>query len=342
MLSVRTHAAVAALSLAFAAPSPAMAADDGEKCEGFNRLLCMPMAAAASVAGAAADAAAGVVEAVNFKKPSSKVVDATDEGDLARIKRFDHRKDPSFAPENMLGVAVTTYLTKPDPAKDAKRFAVLEYLVGKADISGELGTVLLQETVNNAYFTRNAPQESWPRRLALAHLLVKQGASARGINLSTCDYCETDNEFLALLIQSGANPNVQSTSYSALLNRFIRKDQFDAAKRLVALGADPNGSTWGKRSMLVRLVSECDQDMTRKLVSPERFEAEWQKCVSAVTTRVSFAIEQGADPNGKASPDNECLTPYEVALEKKNEELAQRLVKLGARPGFGQICRSGG
>ena len=49
MLSVRTHAAVAALSLAFAAHSPAMAADQGEKCEGFNRLLCLPMAAAASV-----------------------------------------------------------------------------------------------------------------------------------------------------------------------------------------------------------------------------------------------------------------------------------------------------
>lgn len=338
MLSVRTRAAVAALSLAFAAQSPAMAADAGEKCEGFNRLLCMPLAAAASVA----DAAAGVAEAVNLKKPSTKVIDATDEGDLARIKRFDPRKDPSFEPENMLGVAVATYLTKPDPAKDAKRLAVLDYLVGQVDISGELGTVLLQETVSQAYFARNAPQESWPRRLALAHLLVERGASAKGINLSTCDYCETDNEFLPLMIQAGANPNVQSTTYSALLNRFIRKDQFDAAKRLVALGADPNGSTWGQRSMLVRLVSECDQDMTRNLVSPDRFEAEWQKCVAAVTTRVSFAIEQGADPNGKANPDNGCLTPYDVALEKKNEELAKSLLKLGARSGFGANCRSGG
>ncbi len=338
MLSVRSRAAVAALSLAFAAHAPAMAADDGEKCEGFNRLLCMPRAAAASVA----DAAANMVEAVNFKKPSSKVIDATDEGDLSRIKRFDQAKDPSFAPENMLGVAVNTYLTKPDPAKDAKRFAVLEYLVGKADLSGELGTVLLQETVNQAYFARNVPQESWPRRLALAHLLVEHGASARGINLSTCDYCETDNEYLALLILAGANPNVQSTTYSALLNRFIRKDQFDAARRLIALGADPNGSTWGKRSMLVRLISECDQDMTRKLATPERFEAEWQKCVSAVSARVSFAIEQGADPNGKANPDNGCLTPYEVAREKKNDELAERLLKLGARPGLGEVCRSGG
>lgn len=338
MLSVRTRAAVAALSLAFAAHTPAMAADDGEKCEGFNRLLCMPLAAAASVA----DAAASVAEAVNFKKPSTKVIDATDEGDLARIKRFESKKDPSFAPENMLAVAVNTYLAKPDPAKDGKRFAVLEYLVDKSDISGELGTVLLQETVSQASFTRNAPQESWPRRLALAHLLVERGASAKGINLSTCDHCETDNEFLALLIQAGANPNVQSTTYSALLNRFIRKDQFDAAKRLIALGADPNGSTWGKRSMLVRLVSECDKDMTLKLAAPDRFDAEWQKCVSAVTTRVSFAIEQGADPNGKASPDNECLTPYDVALEKKNEELAARLLKLGARSRFGEVCRSGG
>ncbi len=338
MLSVRTHAAVAALSLAFAAHSPAMAADDGEKCEGFNRLLCMPIAAAASVA----DAAAGVAEMVTFKKPSTKVIDATDEGDLARIKRFDPRKDPSFEPETMLGVAVNTYLTKPDPAKDAKRFAVLEYLVEKADISGELGTVLLQETVSQAYFARNPAQESWPRRLALAHLLVERGASAKGINLSTCDYCETDNEFLALLIQAGANPDVQSTTYSALLNRFIRKDQFDAAKRLVALGADPNGSTWGQRSMLVRLVSECDKDMTRNLVPSDRFEAEWEKCVAAVTTRVNFAIEQGADPNGKANPDNGCLTPYEVALEKKNDELAARLLKLGARSRFGEVCRSGG
>ena len=94
--------------------------------------------------------------------------------------------------------------------------------------------------------------------------------------------------------------------------------------------------------MLVRLVSECDKDMTRKLVASDRFETEWQKCVTAVTTRVSFAIEQGADPNGKANADNECITPYDVALEKKNEELAERLLKLGARPGFGAICRSGG
>jgi hypothetical protein len=91
MLSVRTQAAVAALSLAFAAHAPAMAADDGEKCEGFNRLLCLPMAAAASVANAAAN----VAEAVNFKKPSTKVIDATDEGDLERIKRFDPGKTPA-------------------------------------------------------------------------------------------------------------------------------------------------------------------------------------------------------------------------------------------------------
>jgi hypothetical protein len=331
MQSIRTRAAVAVLSLACAAHAPAHAADDDKPCQGFSKLLCVPMAAAASVA-----------DAVSFKKPAAKVASAIDEGDLARIKRFDPRDDAHYKPEAMLGIAVHTFLARPDLAKDAKRFAVIQYLVEQADISGELGTVLLQETVNQAHFSLNPPQESWPRRIALARLLLERGASASGVNLSACDHCETDNEFLPLLIGQGANPDTQSTSHSALLNRFLRKDQFDAAKRLVALGADPNGSTWGKRSMLVRVVSECDKDMTRKFTSPDLFEAEWQKCVAQVGRRVAFAIELGADPNGKAGPENDCITPYDVALEKKNEELAARLLKLGAGAGFAAICRAGG
>ncbi|WP_028102090.1 hypothetical protein [Pseudoduganella violaceinigra] len=345
MQSILTRTAAALLSLAVFVHAPANAADDGEKCEGFQRLICTPRAMAASAAEAiasAAEAVGNVAETINFKKPSTKVVDATDDGDLARIKRFDASKDASYAPENMLGIAADTYLTRPDPAKDAKRLAVLEYLADKADLSGELGTMLLQQTVNQAYFTRNDPQESWPRRLALARLLVARGANAEGVNLSTCDYCETDNGFMALMVEHGANPNVQSTNYSALLNRFLRKDQFDAAKRLIALGADPNGSTWGKRSMLVRLVGECDRDTMLKLASPDKFEGEWQKCVAQVTARVEFALGQGADLHGKASAENDCITPYDAALEKKNTELAERLRKLGADPRFGAICRSRG
>jgi ankyrin repeat protein len=54
---------------------------------------------------------------------------------------------------------------------------------------------------------------------------------------------------------------------------------------------------------------------------------------------MSFLIEHGADVNGKASPQNGCTTPYDVAKEYGNSEVANTLINLKADPKFGTLCR---
>lgn len=325
----RSRAAVAVLSLACAIQSPARASNDGQLCDGLAILICIPVAVIA-----------GVVDALTPKAKDEKMLEYATAGDLEQVKRLA-RKGGEPGLDGMLRIASRVYLfNNASPEVEAKRFAIAEYLVGQLDLSGETGTDMLQMIVEQERYSGKAEaQKSWPRRLALAHLLLSHGASAKEVNLAPCGQCDEDNEFLPLMVSHGADPGHSSAGTPALLNQFMRKDNFEAAKRLVALGADANGDARGARSLLADIASECDREQTRKYNKPEEFEQAWQECVGKTKERTAYFIEHGADANGKAGPANNCSVPYEVARAKGNAELAELLLKLGADPGLAERCR---
>lgn len=325
----RSRAAVAVLSLACAIQTPARASNDGQLCDGLAILICIPVAVIASVA-----------EALTPKSKGDKMLDYISAGDLEHVKRTVASNHGDFEVKNMLRAASRAYLAPSASELTAKHLAVVEYLVEQADLSGQAGTELLMLAVDDdRYSTRAYSVEGWPRRLALVKLLLAHGASAADVDLTQCVHCDADNEFLPLMISHGADPNRSFLNSPALLNQFMMHDKFEAAKRLVTLGADANGATTGARTLLVDIASECDREQTRKYNKPEEFEQAWQECVGKTKERTAYFIEHGADPNGKAGPANHCSAPYEVARAKGNTELAELLLKLGADPGLAESCR---
>jgi len=325
----RSRAAVAVLSLACAIQTPAHASNDGKLCDGLAIVVCVPVAVIASVA-----------KALTPKSKEDKLAEYATNGDLEQVKRL-LRKDGEPDQDEMLRIALRIYLYQSAaPELEAKRFAIAEYMAGQFDLSGKTGTDMLQMAVEHERYSGKAEaQASWPRRVALARLLLSHGASAKDVNLAQCGQCDADNEFLPLLVSHGANPNDVAPGTPALLNQFMLHDKFEAAKRLVDLGADANGSATGARTLLVDIASECDREQTRKYNKPEEFEQAWQECVGKTRERTAYFIAHGADPNGKVGPANHCSAPYEVARAKGNTELAELLLKLGADPGSAERCR---
>ena len=198
----------------------------------------------------------------------------------------------------------------------------------------------MQQTLSAYNYEKNLPSDHWSRRVLLAKLLLAHGASAKYVNLNACDNCDEDNALVPLLVANGADPNRSSQINSAALDLWIKRDKFDAAKRLIALGADPNGSGWNNHSMLYMIADDCDLKHMRKIMPAPRFETESQRCIASSITRSSFAIRQGADPNGKATVVSNCETPYARALEVENHALAFALLELGADPDYAKRCRS--
>lgn len=312
--------------------APARASNEGKLCEGFGILLCAPLAVAI-----------GVSQALTPKTPNELLRTAVQDGDLESVKRLTASKDGQPEHEYMLWAAADAYLSNPDPAKDAARLAIIDYLAGNViDVRSDKGGRILQMTARHYGYSSKPPERHWPQRLALAELLLRHGASASAVNLGDCYRCGPDYGYLALMVGHGADPNRTSDGYPALFNQLLRSDAFDAAARLVTLGADPNGNVWGRRGMLARMAEECDPARLRQHFSGERLQQEQASCPAKVTARTSFAISLGADPNGRASPATDCLTPLDAALKAGNAMLAAELRKLGADPEFGAVCRAKG
>lgn len=330
MTRLRRSAAsvIATLAAALLLPSPAWATNDGQLCSGIGLLLCAPLA---------------LVQALQPKSAADHLRDAVREGDLDRVKRLMKRDDPGLpTPQQTLQLAIAAYLDKADAALDARHLAVVQHLVSQMDVSGDQGTPLLQMAVSDSHDLLKPADSNATHRLTLARLLLEHGASASGVMLNECRGCEVDDDFLPLLIHHGADPDRTSqTNGSTLLDNLLSRGHLDAAGRLVRLGANPNGSGWGKRGMLSRIADSCNLKRMRTYLTPERFEADSRICSAQVNERISFAVRQlGADPNGRASPATECVTPYESALDAGNVALAQTLVSLGADVDLGRRCRA--
>jgi hypothetical protein len=330
MQNLRSRTLVALLAVACAAQTPAQASNDGKLCDGIGILFCIPLAAAV-----------GVVDLLAPRSAADRSYRAVDDGDVAELKRLFADKDNPATASGLLSTAVDTYIGRPDSAKDAGLFAIIEFLVTQVDVSGTCSTDLLQKTISNTFIGLK-PDESWPRRLAVAKLLFARGARADRVELAQCQRCDIDNDLLPLMVRNGANPSRATSANYALLHQFISSDRFDAAERLLRLGANPNGDRWQNQGMLVALAQDCDRERITRRLDPAKVEAAWQACVAQSTARIAFAIEHGADSNGEPGPASGCITPYEAAQKLGNHELAETLLKLGADPGFGARCRAGG
>jgi hypothetical protein len=317
--------------------NPARASNDGDLCNGLAMLICMPVFLTAVL-----------VHQLTPATPSDQMSTAITKGDLDKVKQLLKKTD-TFHADKVLREAANDYIHLQDQNKDTARFSILQYLVDEVgvDLSGSLGTELQQMTVDSTTFEFQPLENAWKKRLQLARLVIAHGASAQNVKIGYCRHCEHDQELLPLLIKHGANPNGAERIMSGpLLVGFINQDQFDAAERLIRLGADPNGadlnhSDTRRQSMLFRMVSECDLPHMRRIWPAEKADADWQQCVEHATARISFAVAHGADPNGQATMENncDCMTPYDLAQKIQNEPLAQTLLKLGASPDYAARCK---
>jgi len=317
---------IATLAAAVLLPAPAWATNDGQLCSGVGLLLCAPLA---------------LVQVLTPRPTENPVFKAIRDGDLDRVKQLTKHGSGSATPEYILRAAISAYMDPTGTGRDAEHLAVLQHALTLVDVSGDKGTTFLQTVVMNNHDLGKQGDYNAPQRLTIARLLLEHGATARGVMLNECHGCETDDDFVPLLIQHGADPNHALPGSPALLDHLIAQDHQSAAERLVNLGADPNGSGWGQRSMLSRISDGCNLKRMRPYLAPERFEIESQACIARTIERTRFAVRQlGADPNGRASPATECVTPYESALDAGNVALAQALVSLGADADLGRRCRA--
>jgi hypothetical protein len=211
---------------------PARATDDGKICSGIGLLLCGPLLL-------------GIVVAAPFEPKSvqEKVGRAIRDKDPDEAKRV-LRKAGELDQYAQLNSTAFDYL-RGDDAWEAVRLEVLRFLLEEArlDIVGVTGDRLLQAAVSEVPPETVTRERLHARQLTLARLAVAHGARAEHVWLGDCKDCNTDPDFLAVLLGAGADINMGNLGRPALLTRTIEADDPASVERLIALGADPNGRT---------------------------------------------------------------------------------------------------
>lgn len=321
---------LAAIAASFATHCLAQNVPTGPNCEGAGMLACAPFVAAALAK-----------KALVSGSTENRLAAALETGDAEKAKKLLKKKlrgSPEEEKAYYLDAAMEAYLKDVAPARQAARREIVQYLLENTDQRGAHGTAFLQKLISADFFTHEAPEQYAQRRLILAGLAFEQGASARHVDLGRCKYCEVDDGLLPMLVRHGADPQ----SASPLLAYFIEREHDDAARRLIELGADPNGEIAEWRGPLHRLAERCPRKEMRENLAPKEFERVWQDCVASGIAFATFAVRHGADPNGKSSRASLCDTPYSLALQAGNQALAETLRTLGADPGFTQRCKRTG
>ena len=311
------------LALACTHAPAARASNDGKLCDGFNIVLCVPLFLAV-----------GVVQALQPASPYRKLEEAIRDNDLERAKRVVRHADADER-TGLLKQVVSDYLIIRDRV-DAVRLGLLTTALDErqVDPTGPAGAALLQQVV--AFGPRVSSSEEGPgvRQLALARLFIARGVRADTVALGDCGICNTDPEFLGVLMQAGADINRAGRGL-ALVNQMVENGKLAEAEGLLALGADPNGRPAGGYGLLQRIAMRCDMRAAAAgCGSPAP-----ATCAEQAVARARFIVAHGADPEGGTTwALGKCVTPYQQALKMENTALADALRELGADPEFGARC----
>jgi len=258
---------------------------------------------------------------------------AIEEGQADKVKLL--LQPAKLTREKVIGSVGSAYMSSNEDVA-AKKLDQIKFLIdsGIANMKGAAGMELLRAAMRHHEIDER-------RRLVLAKLAFEHGATANELMLSECKACNTAGDFIPLLIKHGADINRASDSAPSLFEQKVNADVFWAAKKLLALGADPNGGVYAGRGMLARIAASCDVHQMRAHASAtDNLEQDRAaRCMDSTVRRASFAIQHGADANGKTIPEQSCSTPVEIAETYGNQKLVQALLELGARPDFGNACR---
>lgn len=321
----RTRLSCSLLTFALActhAPA-ARASNDGDLCSGLAMLVCVPVFLVA-----------GIAQAFEPKSQGAKMYEALRDNDAERARRVLLRATPDERAV-LLGELVSGYLATRDD-KDAIRLALVTWLLDErqVDLSGPAGSAVLQRVVWSGPMAATPEEGPRTRQLAAARLLIAHGARADAVALGDCSSCNTDPEFLGMMMQAGADLNRAGNSLS-LFNQMVERGNLEGARQLLALGADPNGRPAGGSGLLQRIAANCDLRPGHCGCSGTAP----QRCIAQSIERTRFAVANGADPNGQATWEHgRCETPYAVAVKLQNTALADALRELGADPDFGARC----
>lgn len=321
------HLLLAVLAAAFSNPSSAQGVPGVPNCDGAAMLVCAPVVAVVSAKNALRQAST-----------ENRLKAALEEGNAKKAKpllKKAMRRKSDQEKAQYLHAAADAYLKDKEPAKQPARLEIAKYVMENIDLRGEHGSAFLQRVIATDHYSYDSRESFLLRRLALAEVALAQGANARNVNLSACRLCGADLALLPLLLKNGAN--IATSAY--LLTDLVRLGDYDAAQRLIELGANANGAIDEWRGPLHHVAEGCVPREQRGDMAPPERERLWSLCVDLTTSFAKFAIAHGADPNGQSSVATLCDTPYSLALQGGNKVLAETLRKLGADPTLAQRCK---
>lgn len=314
---VKTPAWIAA-SLALFLSFNAYASSDGNLCDGLMMIVCAPL---------------GLAESLKPLPPARKMFDAIDKGDLPRLKALLARDPNLLTTDQMLRQAIYSYTAntgnQADEAAYAGRLAVIRYLL---DERPKVSQEKLSEMLVSLF---HALSRNHDRLEAVANALIDHGASIAKFNISDWAVLDaTSEDLLKFALEKGADPNLPSAAASKgnppALNFLIYHNP-RMAEILLQHGADPNLPRGPQeRSGLVYFARHCAPDMDHR--TKEMAERMRTECDRQSVEEIGLLAKYGADLNGFAETGAHCVTPYLAAREAGNQDLAEKLVALGANP----------
>ena len=290
------HTALACLATLLLS-SHAAASNDGQLCKNpLGLVVCGGLMAA---------------DALTPQSWAQRMEKAVIAGQLDDLKRLADNHPQSLDAINLLTLAAAHFPS--DDKSIDQRLAMLGYLLDKTTSRDDPRMAAMIETI---------AASSSPRRIEALNLWFTRGVSAKGVSLAerSIGWGVEGPQVLRLLVAHGANPNFTHAGAEPPLMQALRTRNFGSAELLIELGADPDAPMGpGEPSSLMRLATTCG---SRAPCTPETLRM------------IEFLLAHGAEPNGRARPDGDCITPLDIARISREAALEALLLRYKADPDF--------